>query len=404
MSVSGATQRARWLDAGRGFVIANMIMVDVHEDLGGDSFAAFSHSRWNGFNWCDQGIHAFIVASSASFGMKQLETLSSVNMTSIFKRASLIFALGVALNVSLMYLHNEGVRDLRFPGVLQRYAISHAMGMFLYVKCSRRMQLFVVVVSQLLYICLWYIDVSSACQEHIDPSGSQCPECNGIMYIDNTVFGSSHLSRRWTSLYSTLPCGWRIDGNGIIPTVTSVLAVLAGIYYGVMLRHPQMPSPGFFRFCVQSCIAGFVTAAACLLSFIVPFNWTLSAPPLQLLAIALVFQQGAIFELISRFSYVNRLLGPLRVLGRHPMFVFLFFFLMQLYLLETGLDRQIFYKTAWPLTIRFVGEHESTVRIAKLCNGFLIICFVIIAASIWEKAVNVISNDRSKVTIASKTD
>lgn len=122
------------LDVLRGMTIALMIVVNTPGSWQ-SIFAPLRHAEWHGFTITDLvfPMFLFVVGNAMSFSMKKYEQEGSAAvLQKLFKRAGIIFAIGILLNLfPFLYRDAEGALALkdftavRIMGVLQRIALCY---------------------------------------------------------------------------------------------------------------------------------------------------------------------------------------------------------------------------------------------------------------------------------------
>ncbi len=119
------------LDAFRGFTIAAMVLVNNPGDWG-NLYPQLAHAEWNGWTFTDWvfPFFLFICGVSMTFSLtNRRATQGGVAddrlplMISLWKRAGIIFLIGLALNG----IPDFNLDTLRIPGVLQRIALCTAL-------------------------------------------------------------------------------------------------------------------------------------------------------------------------------------------------------------------------------------------------------------------------------------
>jgi predicted acyltransferase len=132
------------LDAFRGFTIASMVLVNNPGDWG-NLYSQLGHAEWNGWTFTDWIFPFFLficgVSMTFSIARRRLANPGAVEnraalLWSLWKRASIIFAIGLALN----FIPNFNFDTLRIPGVLQRIALCTMLAAPIVLYCGWRAQ------------------------------------------------------------------------------------------------------------------------------------------------------------------------------------------------------------------------------------------------------------------------
>lgn len=111
------------LDAFRGFTIAAMLLVNNPGDWS-HLYKQLGHAEWHGWTFTDWVFPFFLficgVSMTLSLSRKSVaEEAKPGHMFALWKRAAIIFAIGLALN----FIPNFSFETLRIPGVLQRIGL-----------------------------------------------------------------------------------------------------------------------------------------------------------------------------------------------------------------------------------------------------------------------------------------
>lgn len=125
------SKRIYSLDVLRGVAIAIMLLLDAPPD---DLFEILEHAPWAGLTVADLAfpLFAFAMGTSAAISMSRREQSTK----KILRRVTILFALGFFLNVLPIICAGEIFFDVRLFGVLQRLALTYALGIFV-VKIFR---------------------------------------------------------------------------------------------------------------------------------------------------------------------------------------------------------------------------------------------------------------------------
>jgi predicted acyltransferase len=205
------------LDVFRGMTIAGMILVNSPGNE--TAYAPLDHAEWNGLTPTDLvfPFFVFIVGVSLVFSLsKRLERGESRGaiLWQVFKRASIIFGLGLLLN-GFPYYH---LASIRIPGVLQRIALCYFFGAVFYLYTTIAVQIGTAIAILLGY---WWA------MTHIPVpgfgAGILTKEGSLASYIDRMILGG-HMYR---PVY---------DPEGILSTLPAIASVILGNLTGIWLR------------------------------------------------------------------------------------------------------------------------------------------------------------------------
>src|SRR5271169_666468 len=135
------------LDVARGITMAAMILVN-NPGTWGHIYWPLEHAEWNGWTPTDLifPFFLFIVGVSLVFSSEARLSKGDSRTTLVlhtFRRAVIIFAIGLALNSLVDLLSSRGVR---IPGVLQRIGICYFAASILYLYVRPRTRAWIVAV------------------------------------------------------------------------------------------------------------------------------------------------------------------------------------------------------------------------------------------------------------------
>src|SRR5690606_984766 len=157
-----APQRYYALDILRGMTIALMIMVN-NPGSWSAVYSPLKHASWHGFTPTDWVFPSFlfVVGNAMSFSLKKYGTLGeSTFLKKVFKRAGIIFLIGLLLNAFPFVYRADGeilfknLADVRIMGVLQRIALCYLLASLIihYLKLKGA-----VLVGLLILLAYWAI-------------------------------------------------------------------------------------------------------------------------------------------------------------------------------------------------------------------------------------------------------
>jgi len=120
----GGSHRLLSLDVFRGLTIAGMIVVN-NPGTWDHVYPPLLHAEWHGWTFTDTIFPFFLfilgTAMAFSFGRRQAGGGSRSVLRHTFRRAAVIFAIGLAINLLSVLLFQRD--HIRIPGVLQRIAV-----------------------------------------------------------------------------------------------------------------------------------------------------------------------------------------------------------------------------------------------------------------------------------------
>jgi predicted acyltransferase/4-amino-4-deoxy-L-arabinose transferase-like glycosyltransferase len=267
---SPASERMISLDVFRGITIAAMVLVN---DPGtwDAIYAPLEHAKWNGITPTDFifPFFLFIVGVSIAFALgRRVETGKTGRdiYLKIFKRACVIFALGILLEIFPLYNIWKAEwfdpSNVRIMGVLQRIAVCYLISALIFLHTNWKRQAVIAVVLLLVYWALMTLVNVPGCEV----TSISDKVCNLAAYLDRTILTENHL---WNQ-------GKVYDPEGLLSTIPAIATTLAGVLTGNWLRSKKddyEKAAGIF-------FAGaLLTVAGWIWSFWFPFNkalWTSS--------------------------------------------------------------------------------------------------------------------------------
>ncbi|MGI8789156.1 MAG: hypothetical protein ACR2HG_15565 [Pyrinomonadaceae bacterium] len=216
------------LDVFRGITIAAMILVNSPGTWGA-IYAPLEHAEWNGATPTDFifPFFLFIVGISIALG-RRVET-GNVNREiylKICKRAFLLFALGLFLNVFPFYdLWKAEWFDpstVRIMGVLQRIAVCYLISALIFLHTNWKRQAIIIGAILLIYWALMTLINVPGC----DVTTFNDKTCNLAAYLDRLILTENHIWNQ-TKVF---------DPEGILSTLPAIATTLGGVLTGQWLR------------------------------------------------------------------------------------------------------------------------------------------------------------------------
>ncbi len=203
--------RLESLDIFRGLTITFMIIVNTAGD-GRTTFAPLKHADWNGFTPTDLVFPSFVFITGlvSWFSYKAYDhTLTADLAAKIWKRAAIIFLLGVGLYAFPFVGHP--LSTWRILGVLQRIALCYGIGSMLCLVLNTKQ---IIGVSALLLMGYWGI---------MSTFGDLTMAHNAGQKLDLFLFGDGHLYHGE---------GVAFDPEGLLSTMPALVTYLIGYLVG----------------------------------------------------------------------------------------------------------------------------------------------------------------------------
>ncbi len=221
-------QRYYSLDVFRGATVALMILVN-NPGSWGHIFGPFEHAPWHGVTPTDLVFPFFLfaVGNALAFVMPRFEQAGTAAfLKKVFKRAALIFAIGLFLNWSpfVKWQDNELVgkswETIRIMGVLQRIALCYLFGALIvyFFKRPRPIILFSLVVLLVYWVITYWYGLPGDPFSLAGYFGTS---------VDARLLGESHLYRGE---------GVAFDPEGLTSTLPAIINVVGGYLVGRYIR------------------------------------------------------------------------------------------------------------------------------------------------------------------------
>lgn len=247
-STNNSSARLTSLDLFRGATIAAMILVN---NSGNEHpYWPLEHAEWNGWTPTDLifPFFLFIVGVSLVFSFEsRLHRGDSraLLLRHTFRRAIIIFAIGLALNYSLVLALPSVFPGLRIPGVLQRIGVCYFVAAVLFLYAQPRTRALVVAALLVGYwILMRFVPVPGFGVPGRDVPFLH-PDANLAAYLDRKF-----LSHLWETTR---------DPEGLLSTLPTIATALLGVFTGEWLRSkrtPQIKAVGMLAFGVVGLILG----------------------------------------------------------------------------------------------------------------------------------------------------
>ena len=217
------------LDVFRGITIAAMVLVN-EPGMWNAIYPPLQHGQWNSATPTDWifPFFLFIVGVSITFALgKYNDARRGPDVHwKIFKRAALLFGLGLLLEVFPFYNIWTGAwfdpATTRITGVLQRIAICYVVAAIVFIYTKWKFQAAIIIAILLGYWALMTLINVPGCEV----TSINDPACNLAAFLDRLVLGLDHI---WSQSRV-------FDPDGVISTVPAIATTLAGVLAGQWLR------------------------------------------------------------------------------------------------------------------------------------------------------------------------
>jgi len=232
------------LDVFRGLTVAAMILVNNPGDWTA-VFPQLVHAYWTGCTLADLVFPWFIfmmgVALPFAFARRRQQGHGSSQIyRRIARRVVLLIALGLVLNAVAAW---PAVFPLRFPGVLQRIALSYLIAAVVVLQFDVRGWS---AVTAALLLGHWALLALVPIAGHA--AGTLSPDQNVALYVDRQLFGRHLLLTP-------------IDPEGLLGTLSAAATALLGALAGHLLQQPVVAAVRIRRLIAGGTFAVIIAAA-----------------------------------------------------------------------------------------------------------------------------------------------
>lgn len=319
------TSRLLSLDVLRGITVAGMILVNDPGNWGA-VYAPLCHAWWDGLTPTDLvfPFFMFIMGVSMFFSLRKFNfTFSAQAAAKIFKRAALIFLIGLGITWFTQWFgalwqvedtaHSAGERfmnaffswdHLRIPGVLQRLAIAYlgASLISLWIKPKHYL------LTSALILIGYFVILTIG-------NGFVLSADNIILRVDEALFGANHLYGAY------LPDGSRIpfDPEGLLSALPCFAHVLLGMYVGRMLteiKDNEVRVRQLFIYGTVLLFAGYLLSYGC------PVNKKIWSPTYVMVTCGLASQLLALLVYVIDIRGKKRWSRFFEAFGVNPLFIY----------------------------------------------------------------------------------
>lgn len=335
------------LDAFRGFAIALMIFVN---NIEGNTYNQLLHASWNGWTIADTVFPFFLwisgLAMVFSFGNRLKETHHKKEILfHIFKRAVILFILGIALN-AFPFFH---IASVRIPGVLQRIAVSYLIASMVYLFTGIKGTAFLTV---FLLSAYWLL---------MKFFGNMFPQSVDMFLL------KGHL---WSETF---------DPEGIVSTIAATSTVLFGIVTGYFLKKTHNENKKVYLLIV---VGIFLIVLGQIMNVWLPINkylWTSSYSVFMAGMSSLIY---AGFYFFIEGKGLGKIFQIFTVFGMNPLLLYVLSELLSKILIAIPIGTD----SVWDVIFRTVFLKMSSEKNSVVLFAFThVILFYIIAYLLYKK-------------------
>jgi predicted acyltransferase len=217
---NGLSGRMLSLDVFRGLTIAGMVLVN-NPGTWSNIYWPLEHAEWNGWTPTDLIFPFFLfivgISTTLAFARRVAQGDDQFDLLKkVFKRAGIIFGLGLLLNGFPYY----NLAEIRIPGVLQRIAVCYLIASIIFIKTNWRTQ---AIIAGALLLIYWVL--MTVLPVLIFGAADLSKEGNLAAHVDRWLLGP-HI---WKG-------GVVFDPEGLLSTIPAIATTLCGILTGHWLR------------------------------------------------------------------------------------------------------------------------------------------------------------------------
>lgn len=219
--------RLHSLDVFRGISIVAMIIVNTAMVMaavdGAETYTVLKHAPWAGVTLADLVFPAFLFILGVAIpiahrGPEAAHRFDKLIVARIFKRAFLLFLIGLGLNLVTMF--RIDAETIRIMGVLQRIAVVYLFAALIYLRVDWRACLAIAVGLLMLYWPLAYMGAPGIGGDVMVPGD------NLIAWFDRLILGQH--------IYITGAKGF--DPEGLLSSLPAIAQALLGVLAGIWLK------------------------------------------------------------------------------------------------------------------------------------------------------------------------
>ena len=206
------------LDIFRGCIIVAMLLVN-NPGENGTSYRMLTHAAWNGYTFADVIAPGFlwVIGISMVFALRRRLIRGEKKyriFINIIRRSVVIYFLGMAINLLLVYDQENIWSTLNYSGVLQRIAAAYLISGTIYLVAGLKGQIIWILTGCTLY---WFLINTISVPGF--GNGDLNLEGNVAFYLDNLILGD-HSE----------------PGHSIMSLLTSTATISIGVLTGAVLN------------------------------------------------------------------------------------------------------------------------------------------------------------------------
>lgn len=299
------------LDVLRGLAIFIMIFVDAPPELE-KMYPIFVHAAWEGLTFADLAFPGFVFTMGASAAISMSKRKPS--RQKILKRMMILFVLGILYNtlpfIFAYFLwdnftgadfYEKAIANIRIFGILQRLALTYALGMFIVLTLRSEMKIF--------YTAFLLLILSSI-GFHIYAPDNPFADGNNISQAVDFIFpGVNHI------------CESTHDPEGLYGSIAGTASFLFGFFEGKIL----IVRASTIEKVMVICAAGvtFLIAGGIWSHFDIIAKRIWTAPFVLITSGIEILLLAAIMYALDKFPKFKNISEPLAAMGFNPLFFFL---------------------------------------------------------------------------------
>lgn len=275
-------------------------------------------SIWNGLSTADCIFPSFLfmMGLAIPLAIKRETIREKSTWIKIFKRASIMFAIGLLLNIELripeLFTDYSG---FRIPGVLQRISICYMVISINYLVFSHFLYHLIFIASCLIIYLGFYYGFDVPNFRGVDCGrGDVSSECNFGAFLDYKIFGPMYMM-------------WDTDPEGLMSTLPAFVNTFSGMCYTLIMRRNTQQKGSklnllklWFGF---ACILGALGGLAAIGDVVNKKRWSVSfafiTSSMTGMALCLCF---ILVDILDKRFIKEYLIRPFLWFGMNPLFIY----------------------------------------------------------------------------------
>lgn len=339
------------LDVLRGITVAGMILVN-NTGKCGYNFAAFAHSKWDGFSPADLvfPMFMFLMGISTYISLCKYNFQCRPAIAKIIKRSLLLIFIGLVMEWFITAIDSGNYFDLsqlRLMGVMQRLGICYGITALLAVTIPHKRFMPLAIILLVVYFIF-----------QLFGNGFEKSADNIVGMIDSAILGANHMYLQGRQF---------VDPEGILSTIPAVSQVMIGFVCGkiiIDIKDNDRRMLNLFLIGTTLLFAGYLLSYAC------PLNKRLWSPSFVLLTCGIAALSLALLLYIIDVKQNEKWFSFFEAFGANPLVIYVFSCIAGGLLVHWHIHTAVFNNLLNPLFGNYFGSFMYGVFFL-LFNGLL---------------------------------